>query len=199
MKAQFSEAIKYKDGVLYNLTYHQARVSKTLAEFGGKEISLARVLSEISAPAQKGVFKCRMVYGRDVESVEFTPYSFRQISTVGIIEGNSVEYAYKYTDRNLLSELLRQAGCDDIIIIKQGFVTDAFAANLVFESRDGLFTPTTHLLPGTKRQLLLDTGRIKEAQVAVGDIQKYERVRFINAMIDLEDNICIETRKIKVL
>lgn len=193
MKAQFSEAIKCKDSVLYNLPHHQTRVDRTQAKFGGGKIDLGDILQEIPAHARQGIFKCRVVYSTVVESIEFIPYSFPQITTVGIVENDDIEYGYKYTDRNLLNALLGQTGCDDMIIIKQRFVTDAFSSNLVFESDSGLFTPDTCLLPGTKRQLLLDTGRIVKKRITLDDIWLYNRIRFINAMIDLEDDIYVET------
>lgn len=199
MTAQFSEAIKCIDGILHNLPYHQARVDRTRAKFGGGKTDLGDILSEIPAHARRGTFKCRVVYGMAVESIEFIPYSFRKIATVGIVENDSIEYGYKYTDRNLLNTLLAKTGCDDVIIIKRRLVTDAFSSNLVFESGSGLFTPDTCLLPGTKRQFLLDTGRIAEKRIAFDDIWSYDRIRFINAMIDLEDGVCIETGKVKRL
>ncbi|MDR1876597.1 MAG: aminotransferase class IV [Flavobacteriaceae bacterium] len=196
MKPQFSEAIKFKNGVFYNLSYHQARVNKTLEKFGGGEIDLAKALSEMPVPVQQGIFKCRVVYGKSIETIEFAPYSFRRIATIGMVESNDIEYGYKYTNRNMLNKLLKQTGCDDMIIIRQGFTTDAFASNLVFESSEGLFTPDTCLLPGTKRRFLLDTGKITEKRITARDIQSYSQIRFINAMIDLEDNICIEVKKL---
>jgi 4-amino-4-deoxychorismate lyase len=140
-----------------------------------------------------------VVYGEHIERIEFIPYVFRGMATVGVVENNRIEYGYKYTDRSLLNALLKQTGCDDMVIIRQGLVTDAFASNLVFESDEGLFTPDTFLLPGTKRQFLLDTGKIAEKRIIADDIPSYCRIRFINAMTDLEDNRCIETEKLKFL
>ncbi len=53
---------------------------------------------------------------------------------------------------------------DDIIITKNGNITDSSFSNLVFESSDGaLFTPETYLLEGgTKRKFLLKNGIIRE-------------------------------------
>jgi 4-amino-4-deoxychorismate lyase len=46
-------------------------------------------------------------------------------------------------------------GCDDIIIVRNGFVTDASYANLIFRKGDEWFTPATFLLAGTMRAFLL--------------------------------------------
>lgn len=199
MKLQFSEAIKIKDGVIYNLPYHQARIDRTLTKFDGLKIDLVSTLAGITDDFNNGLFKCRLIYGKaGVENIEFIPYSPRRITTVRPITADNIEYGYKYTDRAHLNELLEQSGCDDIIIVKNGLVTDAFAANLIFESPDGLFTPDTYLLPGTKRQYLLDMGIIRQKRITVADIKFYDRIRFISVMIDLEDNICINSFHVRI-
>ena len=83
-----------------------------------------------------------------------------------------------------------------MIIVKNGSVTDASSANLVFKSREGLFTPKSYLLPGTKRQFLLDRGKIKERDITVNDLQAFDTVYFINAMVDLKDGIKKKIRRL---
>lgn len=193
---KFIESIKLKDGMFYNLPYHQARLDKTQDKFFEKKIILEEVLSDIPSFAQNGLFKCRIVYGKDVESIEFTPYSPLKKKKVGIVSDDSINYSYKFADRSNLEKLIANTDFDDIIIVKNGFVTDALFSNLVFESSEGLFTPTTYLLPGTKRQFLLDKGIINERKIRIQDLEKYDTIRFINAMIDLEDEIIIPTKQI---
>jgi 4-amino-4-deoxychorismate lyase len=94
---------------------------------------------------------------------------------------------------------LQKSGCNDIIIIKNGLVTDASSSNLVFKSSKGLFTPENYLLPGTKRRLLLDRKKIKEQRIRVEDIKTFDSVYFINAMIDLEDDIKVRTSSLRYL
>lgn len=196
MKKTFSEAIKLKDGKLHNLSYHQARIDKTQAEFGGERIILSDVFSAIPEHARNRLFKCRVVYSNLIEKVEYLPYFFRQIKKVSVVIDNEIDYSFKYTDRKRLDALLKKSVCDDIIIIKQGFVTDAFSSNLVFESKEGLFTPDKCLLQGTKRQFLLDTKKIRERRITINDIKLYHRIHFINAMINLEDNVCIDVSEL---
>lgn len=192
MKTTFSEAIKIKDGIVYNLAYHQARVDRTLAVFGGQQVNLRQLLADLPDSVREGLFKCRLVYGKQPESLEFIPYVFRRIESVALVVEDEIDYGYKFTDRRMLEQLLKQSGQDEIIIVKQGLVTDASSSNLVFESSEGLFTPDSCLLQGTKRQCLIDTGRISEKRISVEDIHQYDSVRFINAMVDLEDEIRID-------
>lgn len=191
MKPLFSEAIKLNDGKLYNLEYHQARIHATLEHFYGTNIDLSQLISNIPDNCNKGLFKCRIVYGAKIESIEFQPYQFRKINKVGIVKADDINYRYKSIDRTRLNQLLHASKCDDIIIVKNGFITDSFAGNLVFESSSGLSTPHTYLLPGTKRASLIHQGLIKETEIRLSDLHDYTRLYFINALIDLADNISI--------
>lgn len=190
---QFSEAIKLKDGIFYNLEYHQERMNRTCVDFGIKQINLFDVTKSVPKQFQEGLFKFRVLYSHEILSLEFISYSFRSVKTVGIIIDNEIDYRYKYQNRETLNKLLQESGCDDIIIIRNGFVTDGSSSSLVFESAEGLFTPTNYLLPGTKRQYLLDKDIITEKEITINDIKSFDKVYFINAMVDIEDNISIET------
>ncbi|HOG35768.1 MAG TPA: aminotransferase class IV [Paludibacteraceae bacterium] len=196
MSHQFTEAIKYKDGKFYNLSYHQLRMDKTSEHFGLNKINLAKNIEKVPSPDKKGFYKCRVLYVNEIESIEFLPYSFRKKQKVGIVQADEIDYSYKYANREKLEKLIAGTDFDDIIIVKNGYVTDALFSNLVFETEKGLFTPKTFLLPGTKRQYLLDKQVISETTIRAKDIFDYSKIRFINSMIDIEDDIFIETKKL---
>lgn len=189
----FSEAIKLKDGVLFNLSYHERRMQRTTEHFFGIDFPL---VIELPEDKKRGFYKCRIVYSTKIHFVEFIPYSFRIVRSLSLVEDDLIDYSYKYADRAELNALLTKSDCDDIIIIKDGFVTDASSSNLVFEDKTGFYTPNTHLLRGTKRQYLLDNGIIQERIIEKEDIKKYDAVYLINAMIDLEDEVKIPIAKI---
>lgn len=189
----FSEAIKLKDGILYNLDYHQDRVNKTASDFYKARIDLSVIPDAIPLHATSGLFKCRIVYTDKIESVEFIPYTFRCIRKVGVVSDDTIDYRYKYADRTPINRLLEASGCDDILIIKNGLVTDASSSSLVFQTSQALYTPRENLLPGTKRRFLLNRGLITERSIPVSDIPAFDSVHFINAMVDLEDHIQIDT------
>ncbi len=189
----FSEAIKVCDGVFYNPGGHQARVSRTAMHFFSRNIKLDLTPEMIPPNLCAGLVKCRVVYGRQgVESVEFAPYTFRTIRSVAIVHDNTIDYTYKSTDRNRLNALLTASGCDEIIIVKNGLITDTSSANLVLEDASGaLYTPSTPLLAGTKRALLLERGVITEHEIRPEDLISAVKIHLINAMIDLEDGIAL--------
>lgn len=189
----FSEAIKLKDSILFNLDYHQERVNRTLHTFYQTEIDLSVIRDSIPPLMKNGLFKCRVLYSDKIEKIEFIPYCFRNIQKVGVLTDNEIDYSYKYADRGNLNKLLQKSGCDDIIIVKNGLVTDASSSNLVFKTPKGLFTPKEYLLPGTKRKQLLERKKIIERSIRVENIQTFDAVYFINAMIDMEDDIKVQT------
>ena len=90
----------------------------------------------------------------------------------------------------------QRENCDDIIIVKNGLVTDSFAANLLFFNGKDWVTPTTPLLKGTKRQLLLDRGIIIEKEIMEEDVFGFQKVGLINAMIDFEEMPIVSVEKI---
>ncbi len=193
---KFSEAIKVRDGVFYNLPLHEARMNRTAQHFFGHDLPLDITPDMIPPEFCTGLVKCRVVYGADgVASVEFTPYTFRKIETVAIVHDDTIDYTYKSTDRSRLNGLLATSGCDEIVIVKNGLVTDASSSNIVLEDTTGmLYTPSTPLLAGTKRDYLLRAGIISEREVHSEDLLAATKIRLINAMIDLEDNIVLPDR-----
>ena len=195
---QLVESLKLKNGVLQNLEYHQSRMNRSMDELFPDEpkINLGTVIS-IPENCTNGVFKVRVLYGKVFGKIEIKPYNFRNIQSLKVVRHESVDYHLKYTDRQVLQELFAQRGdCDDIIILKNGLVTDSFAANLLFCDGEKWLTSTTPLLKGTKRQLLIDQGVIFEKEIREEDIRSFQKVGLINAMIDFEEMPVIPVEKI---
>ena len=128
------ETIKCQDGKLYNLQWHNSRFNRSRKIYFG--ISKPKDLSEIiEVPemAKTGLFRCRVVYSKNVEKIEFAPHIYRKIDRLRLVENNSIDYRFKFADRTHLQKLFEKRGdCDDILIIKKGHITDSFTANPVF-------------------------------------------------------------------
>ena len=195
----FVETIKIENSIVHNLDFHQERMWRTtLLHFGTKpEIRID--IAEIPLHLQNDKIKCRVLYNAEILSVEFHAYQPKKIQSLQLVTDNEIEYTHKSTDRNALNKLFEQRKeADDIIVIKNGFLTDSSFANLVFETHAGdpmcgskLFTPKTPLLAGTKRAFLLKNGIVKGREIAVEDLSSYKKVYLINAMIDLEDDVSV--------
>lgn len=190
-QAVFSEAIKVKDGVFYNLEGHSARMDRTCRHFFKRPLGFELNPALLPEPPEKGLFKCRLVYSETIQSVEYNAYSFRRIDRLALIRADDIQYSFKFVDRQPLQRLAASVEADDILIVQGEAVTDAFSANVVFQGPTGLFTPTTCLLPGTKRESLLRQGRIKERTITVSDLDQFEKIYLINAMVDLEDEVSV--------
>lgn len=199
MKPSFSEVIKICNGRIFNLPAHIERMNFTLQSFFGSTIPFSLKDEDIPLEFREGLVKCRIVYSLENLEIEYSHYTFREINSLKIIHDNSIDYYFKYAERTAFEKLMAQKeNCDDILVVKNGFVTDTSFTNVVFESDEGLFTPSTYLLPGTKRQTLLKERVIKEKVIRIEDIEDYRKLYLINAMMGIEDNISIPISSLKI-
>lgn len=188
----FTEVIKVEDGKFCNLSAHLKRLRHTANHFFGSDIDVASISeSAIPSELQKGVVKCRIVYSDHILSVNFQPYTYRNIKKLALVYDSEIDYSYKYQDRSRLDHLLEQRGdADEILIVKSGLITDTSFTNVVFRDNNGsFFTPDSYLLAGTKRQQLLDTGIIGQRRITIDDIAQYSAIYLINAMINIDDEV----------
>lgn len=90
---QLLETIKNKDGILFNLEFHNFRLNKVRHEKFGieQEIDLKKRI-EIPENCKTGLFRCRAIYAKKIERVEFIPHKIRKISSLKLVENNSIDY-----------------------------------------------------------------------------------------------------------
>ena len=183
---QFIESIKLLNGDVYHLAYHQERVCRTFSHFfpSEKVLSLQEIISKIALPAI-GKYKIRIVYSKDNLIVEIHPYHIKPINTIKCVNADEYDYSYKFLNREFLNTLKQTSGADEVIFLKNGKVTDSSYANIIFFDGKQWLTPSFFLLNGTCRQRLLNEGKITEAPIHYTDIQNFEQIGFINAMLDM--------------
>ena len=185
MSSTFLETIKVVDGEIFNLEYHQKRYESVLEALGIQE---AQNLEDFINPPEWGLYRCRLVYDIDSIEVTFHEYKKRDINTLKLIFENDIEYPNKATAREDIDALFnkREEG-DDILIIKDLFVTDTSIANIAFQTSSAKWvTPKNPLLKGTTRARLLDEGKITEADIKVHELRSFSKVALLNAMIDFD-------------
>lgn len=187
--SHFIETIKIENGKAKNLFYHQQRMNKTIKDFFGANIfpDLATLISNQNFDKSK-LLKCRILYSKGIHEIQFEEYKKKIIKRIKAVECNTIVYNYKYENRNELKALLSAAETDEIIIIKNGEITDTSYSNLVFEKNNNLLTPANPLLKGTKRQKLIDEGIIREEQVLCDNIKNFDFFYMINSMLELEES-----------
>lgn len=176
------------DGHLQNIEYHQQRVDETFGKLfpANLVISLA---DSISVPTAKssGAFRARLVYHRDVVSIDFLPIVLRSFKSFVLITDNAIVYDCKYEDRsalNRITELKKDA--DEVIIVQNGYITDTTIGNLLFFDGTHWHTPSNPLLKGTMRQLLIDKGLCYEKQITADNLSRYKSVLMVNALLGFE-------------
>lgn len=186
--SQLLESIYLKHGEFRNLSYHESRMRDASRDLFKKEltIELASTLTEMDYPSQ-GVYKTRIVYDTKIRMIEFVPYQVNPIRSLKIVHSDTISYEHKFLDRSTLHQLFNQRGdADDILIVKNGFITDTYYANIIFRKEDAWYTPRTCLLKGTMRQYLLDAGLIAEADIDVNNYLNYQSFKLINSMLGVE-------------
>jgi len=182
--SRFFETIRITEGRPQFLSWHEARINKTRDHFwkGTSSFSLQGLLKPPHAFSQ-GTVRCRVVYGREIETIDYSLYSRKKIQTLMMMECNDIDYGYKFLDRTKLDELAdRKENCDDIIIVKNGFITDSSIANLIFYDGKEWITPENPLLPGICRARLIYEGIIKPKSIKPLDLVGFSGARLINAM-----------------
>lgn len=181
---QFIETIRIENGKALNLGFHNYRFNKTRRDIF--ECNLPINLADYIQPADYTErTKCRIEYQDEVEKVEYQPYTIRPVNSLKMVTSDGLDYTYKSSNRQKLDELFKQKGdADDILIIKDGFLTDTSIANIALWNGSEWETPEKPLLEGTKRASLLGKGLIVPAAIRPNDLSRYSRIRLFNAMIE---------------
>ncbi|MCX7875310.1 MAG: aminotransferase class IV [Melioribacteraceae bacterium] len=195
--SQLFETIKLQNKKLFNIEFHNERMNnaRKILFSCNDFINLEDVI-QIPAGISDNIFKCRVIYSEKINDIEFQPYYEKKINSLQAINVDWIDYSYKYLDRSNLQKLLCKCIADDVLIIKNGYVTDTSYTNVVFYDGKKYFTPNTPLLKGTKREKLLREGIIQEREIKLSDIYKYQSLILINSMLDLDIEKAIPIEKI---
>jgi len=189
------ETIRCENGTVYNLKYHQKRCNKSRKELYRATDTLD--LETLITPPESGLYRCRIVYNTQIKSIEYIPYVPKKINTFKIIP-SSLDYHLKYTYRDTFNKLLSaNSNTDEIIIEKEGYITDTTIANIAFYDKKQWVTPAKPLLEGTMRQKLIEEGFLQTKQIKANEIGNYSQVALMNAMVGFKilKNIRITNNK----
>lgn len=180
----FVETIQIIDGKVCRLSYHNERMNATRTHFYSA-VSPININNYLIPRTEKGVLKCRVVYTDCIHEVSYSPYTMRQIKSLRMVCDDNIDYEFKSTDRRKLNELSAMRGNEDeVLIIRNGFITDTSFTNIaLFDGKDWI-TPAHPLLKGTQRAFLIKQGILQELDVAAKNIRKYKELCMFNSMID---------------
>lgn len=189
------ETIRIQNGRVRNIKYHNLRCNnsrKTL--FNCKNnLDLRNIIDTTKIKITE--VKCRITYDKIVRKVEYEAYSTRPIRSLKMIEIDNFDYSFKYANRDMLSAFFKQReDKDDILMTKNGFITDTFYANVALYKNGKWYTPKSPLLQGSRRAQLLEKGLILEIDIHESQVYNYDLISIFNAMIPL-GNITISLDK----
>lgn len=186
--SQFIESIKIEDQEVFLLDLHQKRVNDTFAHFGMQgSIDLGKIVKDLEID-ENGFFKLRIVYDLNKNfRTQMIPYAIAEISNFQLVENNTYDYAFKFEDRKEFERMKTKAKTEEIIIVKNNYITDTSYTNLLFLKDEIWYTPTTYLLNGVMRQHLLATNKVKETEITLQNIKSFTHFQLINSMNDFDD------------
>ncbi len=179
MKKYF-ETIKIEDYNIFNLSYHEKRIAKT--------IGLNICLQEYIYPPSSCLLRCKIVYDETgILEVNYFPYKKRDIKTFRLIFDDEIEYSKKYLDRVSLETLYNQRqNCDDIIIIKNGIVTDTSIANIAVFLDNKWIISKDSLLEGTTKMKFLEENKLLEENITLEMLKEASKIALLNSMMGFD-------------
>ena len=183
------ETIRIENGILMYPDEHEKRMIRTRAAlFGACDHFCLRRIINIPVEFSSGIVRCRVDYAKTIDSVSFKQYFIKPLKRFQVVVNDEIEYPFKFSDRSALESLKGENnGTDEIILVKNGLVTDTSFSNLVFYDGTKWITPSTPLLRGTCRERLIRERKISERKIALTDLDRFQGFKIINAMIYPED------------
>lgn len=173
----FIETIRCEDEEVFNLHYHKKRISRTI----GMNIDL----EEYIYPPCVELLKCRVAYTKDeIIDINYSSYTPKQINSFKLVYDDNISYKYKSTNRKNIDNLYNQKeNADEIIIVKNGLITDTTIANIAIYQNGIWITPKKPLLLGTTRDRLIEKDLIQEKDITVEELLSSSKIGLLNAMI----------------
>jgi 4-amino-4-deoxychorismate lyase len=192
------ETIKVVNGMPQHLVWHERRMNAARKEVWP---SVAPLIpgKEITVPLEfsTGLVRCNIHYGPEIHRVSFAKEVERIIRSLKMVSCSAIDYHLKYTDRSLLGSLFSLRGAaDEVVIVKNGLISDTSVSNLIFFDGKNWFTPATPLLRGTCRNRLLAEGRLIEMDISPDDLGNFAGCKLINAMRDPDEEVMIPVSEI---
>lgn len=180
------ETIKVQNQELQHIHWHNQRLNRTRRLLFGTmdEWDLSQIIN-IPKDLANDIYKCRVTYGLNIDKIEFESYSPKPIQTLKMVHHEAIDYSFKYANRKELHALYTQKeNCDDILIIKNGLITDTSYCNIAFFDGKTWFTPEKPLLEGTHRAFLLSKDMLQPAKISVQDLKSFQYFKVFNAMMN---------------
>lgn len=188
------ESLRLEEGRFPLKEWHWRRVRSSARRFGFVQDrkSFDRALARLAAGRSRGVWKARLLLGRDgrwtgsVESLPAAAAPWRVALSTRAVDDRDPFLFHKTTRRSVYDAWAAdRPGADEVVgWNRRGELTEGTRTNVVLEIGGRLFTPpvSAGLLAGVYRGALLGRGQIRERVLRKSDWRKADRVWLINAV-----------------
>ncbi|MDE6332057.1 MAG: aminotransferase class IV [Muribaculaceae bacterium] len=178
------ETVRWSGGRYHNAALHMKRMLRSSPALQFPATDGHGWLPPVPHSLRALTLKCRIIYDTEIRKIEFEPYSPKTVRSLQMICDNTIDYHLKYADRSRLESLLAagRKHADEIIIVKNGLVTDTSYSNLIFMAGDRIYTPAKPLLRGVMTTRLLLDGHIIPADLSPADILPGNRYGITHAL-----------------
>ncbi|MEP6793358.1 MAG: aminotransferase class IV [Saprospiraceae bacterium] len=185
-RGQFLETICILDGMPQHLDWHQRRINTTMQQFF-PEIHHEWELTDLIRPPVvflQGMVRCRVLYDQAELTVHYFEYGRQHIHQLKlIVMPDDYDYRYKYADRDVLENLYTQREeADDVLMTRDGWITDTSIANIAFKKNGRWYTPSIPLLAGTTWKRLVSSGILIPTPIHKSQLGLFESFKIFNAM-----------------
>ena len=177
----FFETIRVQDGHIFHLDFHQKRLDTTISRIFGQKSDI-NLMEHIKPPSDKKLYRCKVIYDTKVRKVDFYPYQPKTFKEITLVDA-TISYRYKSTDRSAFDHLKEGIQSDDILIVKEGLLTDTSIANIALYDGLSWYTPQKPLLEGTYRAFMLKEKGLKIKNLGKKELQSCVKFAIMNAMI----------------
>ncbi len=192
------ESVCIVNGEIQNGNYNESRFKSSFHAFFGFEAKYS-LFDKIILPRIDKSLKCklRIEYNEIGAKWTISEYLNKIPTSLLLLKDDEIEYPLKSTNRKQLNNLHHQKGdFEDVLIIKNGHITDATYSNILFTDGHKIVTPSTPLLHGTCRTKLIAEEKITEAPIKADAIHFFESFQLINALNDFDKNRWIPIQNI---
>jgi 4-amino-4-deoxychorismate lyase len=195
----FIETICYDQGFFQRLNLHNERLNRTRNHFFGSQPNLQlELFLSIPEYLKNETVKCTVTYGSEIISIKYDLYVIRPVNSLQLVDDDTIDYSFKYAGREKINTLFAQrAQSDDILIVKNGLITDTSYANIIFYNDNRWYSPLNPLLKGTRLSGYLLEERVTPALLRPNDLHLFSEARIINAMISIENSPVIPIENIR--
>lgn len=170
-----------------HLANHQLRMDSSYLALFHKHnpINLSDLFHHLNIP-NEGLFKWRISYNQYQHKSEIALYQPRVVNRISFYHlPADFDYSLKYTERLMFETIkAKYPLVDDVVLVKNGLLTDSLISNLVIEMKNDsqLYTPSSPLLKGTHRKRLIESGKVVEREIRYDQLRDINSITFINAM-----------------